>query len=119
VRFVKKVGDPHFLIVHRVLERRRRVGHLGNEDHEQEDVRNIELPSAAQHLSGGVQRPFFRQAPAVDQGSGEAGNKNEDFRRIEKPERLQGEIAEYVFRYMIDEDKDQRHAAEEIEAEIA
>ena len=54
VRLVKKISDPHFLIVHRVLEGGCRVGHLGNEDHEQEDVRNIELPSAAQHLGGGV-----------------------------------------------------------------
>src|SRR5438105_15789637 len=54
MRFIEEIGDPHLLIVHGVIEGRDSVGHFGSKDYEQEDVRDIELPCARQHLRGGV-----------------------------------------------------------------
>ena len=48
MRLVEKVADPHLIVVHRVVEGGDRVGHLGDEDHEEEYVRNIQLPGPAQ-----------------------------------------------------------------------
>src|SRR6202040_3008274 len=114
MRFVEEVADPHLLIVHRVLERRDGVGHLGDEDHEQKNMRNIELPGAAQYLGGGIDDPFVRQPAGIDQGGCESRNEDENFRGIEESECLQGEVTENIFRDVVNEDEDQRHPAEEI-----
>src|SRR5438045_3787508 len=107
VRFIEEIGDPHLLIVHGVIEGRDSVGHFGNEDHEQEDVRDVELPGAAQHLGGRVDDTLFDEPATVDEGRGEAGDENENFCRVEKAKCLQRKIAEDVFRNVINKDKDQ------------
>ena len=119
MRFIEEIGDPHLLIVHGVIEGRDSVGHFGNKDYEQEDVRDIELPSATQHLGGGVDHTLFDEPAPVDQGRREAGDENENFCRVEKTKCLECKIAEDVLRNVINKDKDQRQASEEIQAEIA
>ena len=119
MRLVEEIGDPHLLIVHRVFESRRGVGDLGDEDHEQKDMRHIKLPGAAQHLRGGVERAFLDQPPAIGERRGKSGNEDEDLGRVKEPDRLEGEITQDIFGDMVDENEYQRQAAKEIETQVA
>ena len=118
MRLVEKIGDAHFLIVHRVLEGGRGVRHLGDEQDEQEDVRDIELPGSPQYLSGGIERALAGEAAPINQGRREAGDEDEHFRRVEKGNCLQGEIAQDVLGNVVDKNQYQRHAAKEVETKI-
>ena len=102
VGLAEKLRDAHLFIVHRVLEGGRGIGHLGDEQDEHEDVRDIKLPGPPQHLRSGIERAFAGEAPAIDQGCGKPGYEDEDLRRVEKGNRLQREIAQDVLRNVID-----------------
>src|SRR5256885_16919468 len=78
MRFIEEIGDPHLLIVHGVIEGSDSVGHFRNKDHEQEDMRDIELPSAAQHLGASIDDALFDEPAAIDEGSRKAGDENEN-----------------------------------------
>src|SRR5260370_5952206 len=112
MRLLQKVGDPHFVVVHWVVERRHRVRHFGDEDHKQEDMSDIELPGAAQDLRDGVQRAPRCERATIDEGGGVTRDENENLCRVVKLDRLKGEIAEDVLRNVIDKDEYQSEAAE-------
>src|SRR3954469_3574768 len=119
VRLVQKNGDAHLLVVHRVLERGRGIGDLGDKREKRENGGDEDLPSPPQYLGDRVKRAVSGHPAAVDQGGGEAGDEDEHLGRVVKPDRLQGKIAQHVFRDVIDKDQDQRQAAKKIEAEVA
>jgi hypothetical protein len=82
-------------------------------------VRDVELPDAAVDLRGGHDRSAPLQCLTVNGGGSEAGNEDEDFRRIAERERLQGEIGQDVIGDVIEEDEDERETAKQIEPQIA
>jgi hypothetical protein len=56
---------------------------------------------------------------AVDESRGVARDENENFGGVAETVIADGDPADDVFRNMIEEDQPQRHAAEQIEAQIA
>src|SRR5260370_27808122 len=100
---VEKVAAAHLIIVDRVVERRDGVRYLGDEDHEEEDVGDIELPGATEDPGRGVERPLQCERPAIDESSGVTRDEDEHFRPVKELNRLDGEIAEDVLRNRIDE----------------
>ena len=119
VRLLEKVGNPHLIVVHWIVESRHRIGHFGDEYREQKDVGDVELPSPAQNLRRRIECALQREGPTIDEGGGIARNEDKDLRRVEELECLKGEIAEDVLWNMIDEDEDQSETAKKVEAEIA
>src|SRR5437588_12592380 len=72
MRFIEKIGDPHLLIVHGVIEGRDSVGYFGNNDNEQEDVRDIELQTATEHMGGGDDHTLLDEQRSFAAGRREA-----------------------------------------------
>ena len=101
------------------LHRDEGVGHLGDEDHEQKDMRDIELPHAAIDLRRGEKRAVAVQALAIDQCRGVARDEDEHLGRVAERDRVEGEVGQHVLGNMVDEDEEQRQAAKEIEPEVA
>ncbi len=119
MRLLQKVRDTHLFGVDRVLHDEDRVADLGGEDHEEEDMRDIELPDAAIDLRGREKRPVRRKRAAIDQRGGVARDEDEHLGGVVEGDRAQGEIGEHVLGNVVDEDEEQRQAAKEIEPQIA
>ena len=85
----------------------------------QENVRDIQRPGAPPYLRRGVDRALGGEPAAIDQRGGIARNEDEHFRRVEKRIRLQRKIAQDIVWDVVDEDKDQRQPAKEIETQVA
>ena len=67
--FVKEIGDPHLLVIHWIFKSRDNIGHLGDEDHEQENMGDVELPGSAQSLYCGITYAVHCERTTIDQGS--------------------------------------------------
>src|ERR1700751_3896534 len=118
MRLLEKVGNPHLVVVHRIIESCYRIRNFRNEDHEQEDMGDVKLPRSAQNLRRSVERALQGERPTVNKGGGIPRDEDEDFRRIIELECLQGEIAENVLWNVIDKDENKSETAKKVEAEI-
>src|SRR6516164_5939078 len=119
MRLLEKIADPHLVVVHRVVESRHRVRHFGDEDHEEENVSDIELPGAAQDPRRGVERTLQLERAAINQSGCVTGDEDKDFRCIVELNRLNSKVAEDVLWNMVDKYKDQSETTKEVETEIA
>ncbi len=119
VGLLEEIEDAHFLAVERVLEARRDVGDFGEEDREQEDMRDIDLPDPAQDARRRNHEADLQHRAAVDEGRRIAGDEDEDFGGVGKAVVADGEPGQNVGRQMIDEDQPQREPAEQVEAQFA
>src|SRR6185369_1072763 len=108
-----------FLAVERVLETGGDVGNFGEEDREQEHVRDVDLPDPAQDPRGRHHEAGLQHRAAIDKGGGVAGDEDEDFGGVGKSVIADREPGQDIGRQMIDEDQPQRHAAKQVEPQFA
>ena len=119
VRLLEKIHDAHFFRIQRVLETGGDVGNFGEEDREQEHVRDVDLPDPAHDPRGRHHEAGLQHRAAVDEGGSVAGDEDEDFGGVGKSVIADRQPGQDVRRQMIDEDQPQRHPAKQVEPQFA
>jgi hypothetical protein len=84
----EKVGNSHFFIIHRVLKSSDDIRYFGDKDHEQENVRDIELPSSAEGLCRGIACALHRQCTTIDERCRVTRDEDEHLGGIKELRRL-------------------------------
>src|SRR5262249_51615979 len=95
------------------------IGNFGEVDREQEDVGDVDLPSAPQDVGARDDEPAFAHFLAVHEGSGITGDEDEDFSCVAEAVVADGAPGDQVRRDMVEEDQPYRDPAEQIEPQIA
>jgi hypothetical protein len=113
------VHQVHFLNVERVFEARGDPGNLREVDHEQENEGDVDLPRALQDTGARDRKAALQHHAAIDEGRGVARNEHKHFGGIAEAEIAGGEPANEIRRDVVQEDQPERHAAEEIEPQVA
>ncbi len=119
VRLLEKIHDAHLFAVERVLETGGDVGNLGQEDREQEHMRDIDLPDPPQDPRGRDHDADLQHRAAIDERRGVAGDEDEDLGGVGKSVIADREPGQDVRRQMIDEDQPEREPAKQIEPQLA
>ncbi len=119
VGLFEKIEDIHFLGVKRIVEGRRDIGDFRHEDREQKNMRHVDLPGAPQHARAGDDDAALVHGAAIDESRGVAGDEDEDFGGVGKAVIADGEPVHDVFGDVVEKDQPQRHAAEQIEPQVA
>ena len=96
--------------------RRRQHRHAGDA---RGDVAEIEQPGAPPALQGRLQAVALGKCRKIGLRRREAGQRHEDLRGIRKAEIDRGEMRQHIARDVIDEDRDERHAAQEVDPVLA
>jgi hypothetical protein len=115
---VEEVGSQELLGVERAVQRSHRVRNRRHEDHEQEDVRDVELPDAMADADGRDEEALALHAPAVHHPGGVAGDQDEHLGRVTEHDRLQRELRQEVVGEVVEEYAEQGEAAEEVQAQV-
>ena len=113
-----KIHDPHFLREKRVIGTVDGVFDLPEEDHDDEHMRDVDLPDPAQDAHARDQKTGFPHRAAVDERRRIARNENEDLGGVAKSVIADREPGQEIGRQMIDEDQPQRQAAEQIDPQF-
>ena len=118
-RIFQVIADLKLIREQRVVEEFQRIRDLGVEDHEQAQMRDVQLPDTPVNAREPHRHAFPPEHRSIRQGGGVAGDENEHLGGVAEREGTQGEVADGVVGDVIDEDEDQREPAEEVEAVIA
>ncbi len=119
VRLLPQHVEVDLVEVVRPVEGGGGIRHLGGEDHEQEDVRDIQRPGALQRVRRGIYPAVPVHRTPVSQAGAVPGEQHEDLGRIAKGEVAEAEPVDPVGGDVVGEDPPQRDPAEEIHPHVA
>ena len=88
-------------------------------DHEQEDVRDIDLPGALEDARADTTKPCSRHGAAVDEGGGVAGDEDENLGRVAEAVIADRDPGDDVGGDVIEIDQPEREPAKQVEPQIA
>ncbi len=88
-------------------------------NHEQHQVPDVYLTDAVEDARNARLEPLSLEHARVGEHRGEAGEEDEDLRRIREAEVAQRELGEHVAGNVVDKDEEQGQAAKEVDSQIA
>ena len=119
VRLLQKFQDVHFFRIERVLEAARHIGDLAHIDHEQKDMRDIDLPGALEDARARHHEAVIGHRLAIDEGRGETGHEDEDLGGVAEAVIADRDPGDDVGRDVIEIDEPERQPAKQVEPQIA
>ena len=119
VRLLEEIEDAHLLGVERIVEASGHIGDFRHVDHEQENMRGVDLPGAAQDPGRGQHEAALVHRPAVDERRRIAGDEYEDLGGVAEAVVADGDPADRVRGNMIEKDQPERQPAKQIEPHVA